>query len=101
MVDNGLEIIQKRMSLKNLIDQASAKQRDLKNLNDRIEKEKKELQLLEMILKVDRAVDDLSNYPNEFQEGLKKSSRNRLKILYNDMNDEEIDMLYERLRSHN
>jgi hypothetical protein len=50
MVDNGLEIIQKRMSLKNLIDQASAKQRDLKNLNERIEKEKKELQLLEMIV---------------------------------------------------
>lgn len=97
MADRGLEIIQKRMDLKNLLDQAAAKQRDLNHLNERIEKETRELRLLEMILKVDRAMDDLDNYPKDFKDGLKTWSRERLKVLYNDMSNEEIDMLYERI----
>ena len=51
-----------------------------------------------MILKIDRAVDELlNNYPKDFKNGLKAWSRTRLKVLYNDMNTEEIDMLYERI----
>lgn len=95
--DKGLEIIRKRMDLGNLMDQAAAKQKDLKYLNERIEKEKGELRLLEMMLKVDRAMEDLNNYPGDFKEGLKTWSRERLKVLYSDMDKEEIDMLYERI----
>lgn len=97
--DKGLEIIQKRMDLKNLTDQAAVKQKDLKHLNEKIEKEKGELKFLEMILKIDRAMEDLKNYPKDFVTGLKTWSRTRLKVLYSDMNDEEIDMLYERIHS--
>lgn len=97
MADRGLEIIRKRTDLKNLMDQAAAKQKDLNHLNEKIEKETRELQFLEMMLKVDRAVDDLNNYPKDFKNGLKTWSRKRLKTLYSDMNDEEIDMLYERI----
>ena len=97
MVDRGLEIIRKRMDLKNLLDQVVAKRNDLNRLNEMIEKETRELQLLEMILKVDRAVDELNNYPKDFKDGLKTWSRERLKVLYNDMSNEEIDMLYERI----
>jgi hypothetical protein len=87
------------MDLKNLIDQAATKQMDLKHLNDRIEKEKKDLQYLEMTLKVDQAMNDLDNYPEDFKNSLKTSSRERLKVLYNDMSDEEINVLYDR--THN
>ena len=97
MADRGLEIIRKRMDLKNLLDQVVAKRNDLNRLNEMIEKETRELQLLEMILKVDRAVDELNNYPKDFKDGLKTWSRERLKVLYNDMSNEEIDMLYERI----
>lgn len=97
MADRGLEIIRKRMDLKNLVDQAVAKQKDLNYLNEKIEKETRELKLLEMILKVDQAVEELKNYPKDFHKGLKTWSRKRLKVLYSDMNDEEIDMLYERI----
>lgn len=98
MEDKGLEIIQKRRNLKNLLDQATAKQKDLNHLNEMIEKDTRDLQLLEMMLKVDRAMDDLNNYPKEFIDGLKTWSRKRLNVLYSDMSGEEIDMLYERIR---
>ena len=99
MTDRGLEIIRKRRDLHNLLDQSAAKQKDLKYLNEMIEKETKELQLLETALKVDRAMDELNNYPNDLKDGLKTWSRARLKILYSDMNDEEIEMLYERIHA--
>ena len=69
----------------------------MNHINERIEKETRELQLLEMILKVDRAADELNNYPKDLKNGLKTLSRKRLKTLYSDMNDEEIDTLYERI----
>lgn len=47
------------------MDQAAAKQKDLNHLNEKIEKETRELQFIEMMLKVDRAVDDLNNYPKD------------------------------------
>lgn len=99
MPDRGTEIINKRMDLKNLQDQAIAKQRDLKYLNERIEKERKELQYLEMKLKVDRAIDDLVNYPPDFKDNLKTSSIEKLKVLYYDMSDQEINMLFDRIHS--
>lgn len=98
MTDTGLEIIQKRMDLKNLLDQAAATQRDLNHLNEKIEKETRELRFLEMLLRVDRVIDDLNRYPDDFKNGLKTCSRDRLKVLYKDMSNEEIDMIYERIR---
>jgi len=98
MTDRGLEIIRKRMDLKNLLDQAAAKQKDLNHINERIEKETIELRLLEKILKVDRAIEELNNYPKDLKNGLGTWSRDKLKSLYSDMDDEEIDMLYERIR---
>lgn len=98
MTDTANEIIRKRMDLKNSIDQAAAKQRDLNYLNEKIEKETRELRLLEMILKVDRAVEDLNNYPDDFRKSMKTCSIEKLKILYKDLNNEEISMLHERIR---
>jgi hypothetical protein len=95
MSDRGTEIINKRMDLKNLTDQAIAKQRDLKCLNEMIEKEKQELQYLEMMLKIDRAMDELNICPKDFRDSL--TSREKLKMLYNDMSDKEIDILYDKL----
>lgn len=96
--DRGNEIIKKRMNLLNLVDQANSKQRDLNHLNQEIEKEKRELRLVEKILKVDRAVEELENYPRDFKKGIKTWHRAKLKSLYSDMDDEEIDMLYEKIR---
>lgn len=99
MADRGVEIIRKRMDLHNLLDQAAAKQKDLNHLIERIEKETGELKRLEMILKVDRAMEELNNYPKDFKDGVKIWPRDRLKSLYSDMDNDEIDMLYERIRA--
>lgn len=71
----------------------------MKFLNERIEKERKELQYLEMTLKVDRAMDDLNNYPKDFKDNIKAADRERLNVLYGDMNEQEINMLYYRLQN--
>jgi len=70
----------------------------LKFLNEEIEKEKRELGLQEKILKIDRAIDELQNYPRDFKKDIKTWPRSKLKSLYSDMDDEEIDMLFERLQ---
>lgn len=99
MTDRGIEIIQKRMDLCNLLDQAVAKQKDLKFLNEEIEKKTKELQLLETALKVDRAAEELNKYlkDDKGHNDPKTWSRSRLKRTYHDMSNEEIDLLYDRI----
>ncbi len=101
MEDIELQIKDKRTGLRNLLDILNVKQKEVINLNHEIEKETAELKLLEKILKVNRAMEDLKNYPDDFKEGLKTWSRKRLQVLYIDMSDEEIDMLHERLHSRN
>jgi len=66
----------------------------LKFLNERIEKERLELKDLETMLRIDRAMEDLGNYTKDFKDSL---SREKLTILFNDMSEEEINMLYDRL----
>ncbi len=100
MDDTELQIKNKRTELKNLLDQLSVKQKELTTINHKIEKVTSELKLLDKILKVDRAVNDLDNYPDDFIKGLKTWGRKRLNILYSDMTDEELDMLYERIRTY-
>lgn len=99
MTDRGIDIVQKRRNLRNLLDQAEAKQKDLNHLNRMIERETRELQLLETTLKVDRTVDELNNYPKDAIElngeisDPKRWSWDRLKVyLYNsgiNFSDEE------------
>lgn len=97
MVNKGINIIEERIRLHNLQDQAAAKQKDLNYLNEQIEKEIRELRSLEMILKVDRAIEELNSFTKVFKDEPKLWNKEKLKGLHKDMCDEEIDMLYERL----
>ena len=65
MEDAGIEVIQKRRELRNLVDQRDAKQRDLYHLNGEIEEATKKLRVMEKNIIVNR-------YANEFIEKLEK-----------------------------
>lgn len=95
MVDRGIEIIQKRRALRNLIDQADAKKKDLYHINKDIEEATQELALLERSLYVDRTIEEIKDAGD--LEKLRECGIEDLKKIFSKLDEEGIDMLYKRL----